>query len=78
MCSVMMALCSIMETVSCPIHGEHEIYEGWRKCPIIAQKADYLADKHDVEPIEVISTLRIRESVEGELLGGVDWRGGYV
>ena len=64
--------------VSCPEHGEHEAYEGARECPVIAAKVNYLARKHGVDPLHIISTGKIKEPIEAELLGYTDRRGEYV
>jgi hypothetical protein len=64
--------------VDCPIHGEHEAYEGFRMCPFIDQKARLIARDIGEEPIHVISTGKIQRGVKAERLGLIERQGEYL
>lgn len=64
--------------VSCPVHGGHEIYEGYRNCPFVRKKAELLADDYDTEPINILSTGRIQRPIRAERLGLIAKKGEFV
>lgn len=56
--------------IYCPIHDEHhEVYQGYRECVFVNEKVSYLSLREDEEPVHIISTGKVMELIDGELLG---------
>jgi len=57
------------ETFACQCGDTHEVYDGYRYCPIFYQKVNVIAEREYVEPRNVLSTGKWTQRVADELLG---------